>query len=84
MRNTDSELYKLITGLGKQSNESDESSDRQLADKVSQDLVDLSEEGESRDPISEERQSEIDDAQAGIPMANRRESLATMRRASML
>jgi hypothetical protein len=40
--------------------------------------------GESADPTREERQSEIDDAQSGIPLANRRASVATMRRASML
>lgn len=83
MRNTDSDLYKLITGLGKQASENDEASDEENADQVRKDLIDLSEE-ESQDPECEDRRSEIDDAQAGIPLANRRESIATMRRASML
>lgn len=80
MRNTESDLYKLITGLGKQANENDESADQ---DRPVQDLVDLSEQ-ESQDPDCEEREAEIDDAQAGIPFTNRRASVATMRRASML
>lgn len=80
MRNTESDLYKLITGLGKQANENDESADQ---GRPVQDLVDMSEQ-ESQDPDCEERQTEIDDAQAGIPLTNRRASVATMRRASML
>lgn len=83
MRNTDSDLYKLIAGLGKQASENDQNSEEEVAAKRN-DLVDLSEEEDSQDPECEERRSEIDDAQAGIPLANRRESVATMRRASML
>lgn len=78
MRDSDSELYKLITGLGKQAEEvNDEAQD-------TQDPNELSVNDESADPNDEERKSEIDDAQLGIPLANRRASVATMRRASML
>ncbi|KAJ9116476.1 hypothetical protein QFC22_004918 [Naganishia vaughanmartiniae] len=85
MRDSNSELNKLITGLGKQAEEVNEPSDDQLGDEASQDTaVDLDADDESADPTREERQSEIDDAQSGIPLANRRASVATMRRASML
>lgn len=85
MRDSNSELNKLITGLGKQAEEVNETSEEQLGDEASQDTaVDSDVNGESADPADEERRSEIDDAQSGIPLANRRASVATMRRASML
>ena len=77
MRDSESELYKLITGLGKQAEEAkDEEEEQQNANDLGI--------NESADPNDEERKSEMDDAQAGIPLANRRASVATMRRASML
>ncbi|KAJ9099303.1 hypothetical protein QFC21_004184 [Naganishia friedmannii] len=85
MRDSNSELNKLITGLGKQAEEVNEPSDEHSGDEASQDTaVNTDVDGESEDPTREERQSEIDDAQSGIPLANRRASVATMRRASML
>lgn len=77
MRDSDSELYKLITGLGKQAEEFKDEAEEQ---ENTNDL-DIN---ESADPNDEERKCEMDDAQAGIPLANRRASVATMRRASLL
>jgi hypothetical protein len=78
MRDSDSELYKLITGLGKQAEEAEDE------DKAEQETEELPGNEGSAGPEDEERKVEIDDAQSGIPLANRRASVATMRRASML
>jgi hypothetical protein len=78
MRDSDSELYKLITGLGKQAEEANDE------DKAEQETDELPPNEGFAGPEDEERKVEIDDAQSGIPLANRRASVATMRRASML
>jgi hypothetical protein len=78
MKDRDSELYKLITGLGKQAEEVNDD------DKANQETDTFPENGDSAGPEDEERKVEIDDAQSGIPLTNRRASVATMRRASML
>jgi hypothetical protein len=78
MKDSDSELYKLITGLGKQAEETDDE------DKANQETDEFPADEGSVGPEDEERKVEIDDAQSGIPLANRRASVATMRRASML
>ncbi|KAJ9104123.1 hypothetical protein QFC19_004107 [Naganishia cerealis] len=84
MREADGELYKLITLLGKQTEETDSHDDQTLAGDSSQ-VSGRNPRGlESDDPVSEERLSEIEDAQARIPLTDRRDSLAIMRRASLL
>jgi primosomal protein N' len=73
MTETDSELYKLITGLGKQAAESDsEKEGSESPTVVNEDLSDV------------DIKSDVDEDELRHPKIERRLSVSTMRRASML